>query len=88
MINEYNVIFTRVENNQLVGSIYQGIKWSKTRKAEQTWVIEYNGNDLIFYIDEIPLIKVKYMEMQYSGFGFYAEGKQKFIIEDVEFVQN
>lgn len=87
MINESNVIFARWKENNLVGSISQGIKWSKTRKAEQTWVIEYNGNDLIFYINDIPLIKVKYMEMEYSGFGYYAEGKQKFIIEDVEFEQ-
>ncbi len=88
MINEYNVIFARYKNNELIGQISQGIKWSKKRQAEQTWVIDYNGNDLIFTIDDIPLIKVKYMEMDYSGFGFYAEGKQKFIIEDVEFQQN
>jgi len=86
-VDENEVYFERWFENNLVGDITQGVKWSKKTNATQQWKIEYDGNMLTFFIDDSPMIKVKYMEMTYNGFGFYSEGRQKFVVDDVTFIQ-
>lgn len=88
IFNESNITYLRIRDEKRVGHIYQGMKWNKKRKAKQEWKLEYDGNYLLFYVDEIPLFKVKHVELKYDGFGFYAGGKQKLVIDDITFEQN
>lgn len=87
VFSESNVEYIRIRDERRVGHIYQGMKWKKTRKAQQEWKLEYDGNYMTFFVDELPIFKVKHLELQYDGFGYYAGGKQKLVIDDVEFIQ-
>lgn len=85
--NDEEVRFLRFVDNQLVGSITQSVKWKKTRKMQQEWDLESDGTTLTFTVDGMQIMKIRYMPLEYSGFGYYTFGKQKLIVDDVEFVQ-
>ena len=85
--NEDLVVFLRYENNKLVGTIEQGVKWQKTKKAQQQWVLAYEGTEITFTVDGIELIRVKYMPLQYTGVGFYTFGKQKLQVSEMTYEQ-
>lgn len=80
-------MFLRYENNKLVGTIEQGVKWQKTKKAQQQWVLAYEGTEITFTVDGIELIRVKYMPLQYTGVGFYTFGKQKLQVSEMTYEQ-
>lgn len=87
VFNDAEVRFMRYENMRLVGSVTQSVKWSKTRKAQQNWRLESDGSTLSFFVDDLPIMNMRYMPLEYAGFGYYTFGKQKLIVDDVEFIQ-
>ena len=87
VFNDEEVRFIRIKDMRFVGSITQSVKWEKTRKAQQNWRLENDGSTLSFYVDEVPIMKVRYMPLEYAGFGYYTFGKQKLIVDDVLFMQ-
>ena len=87
VFNDADVYFFRYVDNRLVGWISQSVKWKKTRKAQQNWRLESDGSTLSFFVDELPIMNIRYMPLDYSGFGYYTCGKQKLVVDDVEFIQ-
>ena len=85
--NDEMVSFFRYENNKLVGYIDQDVKWNDTKKTEQEWELISDGQIISFIVDGVQIMKVRYMPLEYSGFGYYTFGKQKLIIDEVEFIQ-
>lgn len=82
-----SVQFLRFIDNKLVGAITQGMKWAKTKKALQTWELESDGSTIKFTVDDVPVMKVRYMPLEYSGFGFWTFGKQRLTVDDVIYYQ-
>ena len=87
VFNESEVRFLRVENMRLVGAVTQSVKWAKTRKMQQNWRLESDGSTLSFFVDELSIMKIRHMPLEYTGFGYYTFGKQKLVVDDVEFFQ-
>lgn len=87
VFNDADVKFFRYVDNKLVGWISQSVKWKKTRKAQQNWRLESDGSTLSFFVDELPIMNIRYMPLDYNGFGYYTWGKQKLVVDDVEFIQ-
>lgn len=85
--NDGLVNFQRYVDGHVVGKISQSVKWNSNKKLEQQWRLDYDGQQLTFYVDDLEIMKVRYMPIEYTGVGFYTFGKQKLIIEDVEFIQ-
>ena len=85
--NNEMVSFNRYENGTVVGHIEQGVKWTDVKKVDQEWVLESDGNQLTFTRDGMPIMKVGLMPLSYSGMGFYTFGKQKLVVDDIEFTQ-
>lgn len=85
--NDEQVRFMRYENNEIVGTLEQGIRWQKTKKAQQQWVLTYESEEIVFSIDGIELIRVRYMPLQYTGVGFYTFGKQKLQVSEMTYEQ-
>ncbi len=81
------VRFCRYVDNAMVGGISQSVKWADKKKVDQEWILESDGDQLTFTVDGMPIMKVRYMPLSYSGMGFYTFGKQKLIVDDIEFVQ-
>lgn len=87
VFSDTDVAFLRYKEYRLIGRIVQSVKWSKKRKAQQNWRLESEGSLLSFYVDEMLIMKVRYMPLEYAGFGYYTLGNQKLIVDDVEFIQ-
>ena len=85
--NDEMVSFIRYVDNMVVGNISQSVKWDKKKKAEQEWMLTSENGVLSFNVDGVPILKVRYMPLEYSGVGFYTFGKQKLVVDDVEFIQ-
>ena len=85
--NHEMVRFTRYVDGMVVGSITQGVKWADKSKVQQEWELTSEGENLKFVVDGMPILNVKYMPLEYSGFGYYTFGKQKLVVDDVEFIQ-
>lgn len=85
--NDEMVRFTRYVDNMIVGSIQQGVIWKDKKKVDQEWELISDGQMLSFIVDGMPILKVRYMPLEYSGFGYYTFGKQELIVDDVEFIQ-
>lgn len=85
--NETGVNFLRYVDNKLVGTITQSVKWKKKKKMQQTWILQSDGSTLTFLVDDEPIMKVRYMPLEYAGFGYYTYGKQKLVVDEVEFIQ-
>lgn len=85
--NDEMVNFTRYVDNSVVGNITQGVKWADKKKLEQQWKLVSDGETLSFYVDDMEIMKVRYMPLDYSGIGFYTFGKQTLVVEDMTFTQ-
>lgn len=85
--NDDMIIFERYENDEVVGTIEQGIKWRKKRNMTQEWELSSDGTSLEFCVDGERIMKVRYMPLTYTGFGYYTFGKQELEVDDVEFIQ-
>lgn len=85
--NDEMVKFIRFENGGVVGSIEQGVKWKDKSKVDQEWELTNDGNVLTFTVDGMPIMRVRYMPLEYCGIGFYTFGKQKLVVDDMEFIQ-
>lgn len=87
-ISMFGLAFCRYENNVLVGSITRPMSWGTFKDIQQEWELISDNQTLRLNINEEPMLKVKYMPLQYSGVGFYATGKgQSLSIDDIEFIQ-
>ena len=40
-----------------------------------------------YIVDGVQILKVRYMPLEYTGFGYYTFGKQELQVDDVEFIQ-
>ncbi len=89
VFNKEAVAFLRFVDNRLVGSITQDIKWgdAKGGKREQTWKLISENDELSFFVDDLLVMKVRYMPLDFTGIGFYTIGKQTLVIDDVTFTQ-
>lgn len=85
--NDEMVNFTRYVDNRIVGNISQGIKWESKKKLEQVWKLVSDGDTLSFYVDDMEILKVRYMPLDFSGIGFYTFGKQTLVIDEMTFTQ-
>lgn len=67
----------------------QNVKWTKKRKVNQQWKLVYDAHSQIieFFVDDMSIMKVRHMPLEYTGFGFYTFGKQELTIDDIEFIQ-
>lgn len=61
--------------------------WESKKKLEQQWKLICDGGTLSFYVDDMDILKVKYMPLDFSGIGFYTFGKQTLIVDDITFTQ-
>lgn len=86
--NDEMVNFTRYVDNRVVGNISQGIKWPSKKKLEQVWRLVCDGDVLSFYVDDMEILKVRYMPLDYSGIGFYTFGQQTLVVDEMTFTQN
>lgn len=87
VFDDNDVTFLRFEDMKLVGIMTQSVRWPKTRKMRQNWKLESDGSTISFFVDGLPIMNVRYMPLEFSGFGFYTRGKQKLVVDDVEFFQ-
>ena len=85
--NDDFVKFVRYVDGQEVGSISQGVKWKGKRKTDMEWILISDGETLTFKVDGISILTIRYMPLNYSGFGFYTFGNQELIVDEVEFKQ-
>ncbi len=74
-------------HSKFYGGIHQGVKWGNTKKLNQQWKLVSDGDVLSFFVDDMEILKVKYMPLDYAGVGFYTFGKQKLVVDDIEFIQ-
>ena len=88
MTEDY-VKFIRFENNKCVGSITQGVRWKKklNKKLAQNWLLKSDGLTLEFIVNDEPIMKVKHMPLDYTGFGYYTVGQCELTIDQVSFTQ-
>lgn len=89
VFNKEAVTFLRFVDNRCVGSITQDIKWGKAQKGKQnqTWKLISDGGELQFFVDNMEIMKVKYMPLDFTGIGFYTIGKQTLVVDDITFTQ-
>lgn len=86
--NDEIVNFQRYVDNNFVGGIRKSVKWTKKKKLDQVWKLVSDGDNLAFYVDDMEILNVRYMPLDYSGIGFYTYGKQTLVIEEMTFTQN
>lgn len=89
VFNKEAVSFLRFADNNLVGSITQDIKWGKADKGKQNqvWKLISDNGELQFFVNDMEILKVRYMPLDFTGIGFYTIGKQTLIVDDVTFTQ-
>ena len=85
--NDDFIKFTRYEDNMVVGDIMQSIKWTGKRRSDMEWTLISDGQTLTFKIDGVSILTIRYMPLQYNGFGFYTVGNQELVVDEVEFRQ-
>lgn len=85
--NNEMVSFQRWINGDMVGSIKQSMKWQDRSKVEQRWILQKEGDELVFFVDDIEVIRVRYMPIDYAGVGFWTFGKQKLIVYEMQYQQ-
>lgn len=89
VFNKESVSFLRFVDNRCVGSISQDIKWGKAEKGKlnQVWKLISENGELQFFVDDMEIMKVRYMPLDFTGIGFYTIGKQTLVVDDVTFTQ-
>ena len=78
--NNEMVRFERRVDGIVVGAIQQGVTWKDKKLIS-------DGQVLTFIVDGVQILKVRYMPLEYTGFGYYTFGKQELQVDDVEFIQ-
>ena len=79
--NDEMVRFERRVDGIVVGAIQQGVKWKDKKKVDQEWELISDGQVLTFIVDGVQILKVRYMPLEYTGFGYYTFGKQEQFIQ-------
>lgn len=89
VFNKEAVSFLRFVDNRCVGSITQDIKWDKANKGkrDQTWKLISDNGELQFFVNDMEIMKVRYMPLDFTGIGFYTIGKQTLVVDDITFTQ-
>ena len=89
VFNKESVSFLRFVDNRCVGSITQDVKWGKAEKGKQNqvWKLISANGELQFFVDDMEIMKVRYMPLDFTGVGFYTIGKQTLVIDNVTFTQ-
>lgn len=89
VFNRESVSFLRFVDNRCVGSITQDIKWGKAEKGKQNqvWKLVSDNDELQFFVNNMEILKVRYMPLDFAGIGFYTIGKQTLVVDDVTFTQ-
>lgn len=89
VFNKESVSFLRFVDNRCVGSITQDIKWGKAEKGKQyqVWKLISENGELQFFVNDMEILKVRYMPLDFTGIGFYTIGKQTLIVDDITFTQ-
>ena len=59
----------------------------RQKKNWHEWILISDGETLTFKVDGISILTIRYMPLNYSGFGFYTFGNQELIVDEVEFKQ-
>ena len=59
----------------------------KKLKTSQTWLLKSNGETIEFIVNDEPIMKVRYMPLEYTGFGYYTIGKCELVVDQVVFKQ-
>lgn len=85
--NDELVNFSRFVDNRLVGNIVQGVVWESKKKLEQVWKLVCDGDVVSFFVDDMEIMKVRYMPLDFSGIGFYTFGKQTLVVDEMTFTQ-
>lgn len=85
--NDEMVSFQRYVDNAVVGRIQQGVKWEKKGKLDQKWTLVKEGDELAFSVDDMEIMRVRYMPLEYDGIGFYTFGKQTLVVNEMEYQQ-
>ncbi len=85
--NDDFVKFTRYVDNNVVGEVMQGIRTSGKRKSDMQWTLVSDGQELIFKVDGVAIMNIRYMPLSYNGFGFYTFGNQELVVDEIEFIQ-
>ena len=85
--NDEMVNFQRWVDGHIVGGIKQSMKWKDRSKVEQQWTLQKEGDELVFFVDNIEVIRVRYMIIEYSGVGFWTFGKQTLVVYEMQYQQ-
>ncbi|WP_295993657.1 hypothetical protein [uncultured Alistipes sp.] len=85
--NDDFVSFRRFEDGDIVGEVSQGIKWSQKRREDMDWTLTSDGDTLVFKIDGVSILTIRYMPLSYAGVGFYTYGNQELVVDEIEFRQ-
>lgn len=83
--NEF-VSFIRYVDGEVVGEISQALKM-KNNGQIMKWSLHSDGSTLSFKVDDVTMLNIRYMPLQYSGFGYYTFGAQTLYVDWVEFIQ-
>lgn len=86
-LNDKTINYTRFVNNYIVGNIMKGLKWPYTKNVKQDWRFIYNNGNITFYINDIDVLNVKHMPIDFSGIGFCVYGKQTLTVDNITFNQ-
>ena len=70
--NNEMVRFERRVDGIVVGAIQQGVTWKDKKKVDQEWELISDGQVLTFIVDGVQILKVRYMPLEYTGFGYYT----------------
>ena len=73
--NNEMVRFERRVDGIVVGAIQQGVTWKDKKKVDQEWELISDGQVLTFIVDGVQILKVRYMPLEYTGFGYYTFGR-------------
>ncbi len=85
--NDDFVQFLRYKDGEVAGSIMQGVKWPKKRNTSMEWTLISDGSTIEFKVDDISILKIRHMPLEYSGFGYYVFGAQELEVDEVVFMQ-
>ena len=84
--NSEFVTFRRYVDGEIVGEVSQAMN-TKNCGEIMKWSLYSDGNTLTFKVDDVSMLNVRYMPLQYSGFGYYTFGAQTLYVDWVEFIQ-
>ncbi|MBD5163809.1 MAG: hypothetical protein HDT09_03820 [Bacteroidales bacterium] len=89
VFDKQTVTFLRMADNYCIGSISQDVKWDKAIKGKQNqvWKLVSDNGDLRFFVNDVEILMVKYMPLDFAGVGFCTIGKQTLIVDEVIFTQ-